>query len=161
MGYDSGASIREGIQAVSDQGYPPEPLWPYDPDQFAVAPDAQAQSAAQRHKLFQAFRLEQNLDHLRGSLADQEPVVFGMTVFESFESPAVAATGIVPMPSLAEETVGGHCMVVVGYDDAAGAFWVRNSWGESWGIAGYCRIPYTYLTNPQLSADFWTLRSLD
>jgi C1A family cysteine protease len=161
VGFDSGASIREGIQAISAQGYPPEPLWPYDPSQFAVVPDAQAQSAATGHKLFQSFCLQQNLDHLRNSLADSEPVVFGMTVFESFESPTVEATGIVPMPSLSEETVGGHAMVIVGYDDAAGMFWVRNSWGESWGIAGYCKIPYAYLTNPQLAADFWTLRTLD
>lgn len=159
--FDSGASIREGIQAVSNQGYPPESVWPYDPAQFAVTPDAQAQAAATGHKVFQSFCLQQNLDHIRSSLADQEPVVFGMTVFESFESPAVEASGIVPLPSPAEASVGGHAMVIVGYDDSAGSFWVRNSWGESWGIGGYCRIPYGYLTNAQLAADFWTLRTLD
>lgn len=159
--FDSGASIREGVQAISTQGYPPESVWPYDPSQFAVTPDAQAQAAATGHKLFQAFCLQQNLDHIRSSLADQEPVVFGMTVFESFESPAVAASGDVPLPTPAEATIGGHAMLIVGYDDASSSFWVRNSWGESWGIAGYCRIPYAYLTNAQLAADFWTLRTLD
>jgi len=159
--FDSGASIREGVQAISTQGYPPESVWPYDPSQFAVTPDAEAQAAATGHKLFQAFCLQQNLDHIRSSLADQEPVVFGMTVFESFESPAVAASGDVPLPTPAEATIGGHAMLIVGYDDASSSFWVRNSWGESWGIAGYCRIPYAYLTNAQLAADFWTLRTLD
>jgi C1A family cysteine protease len=52
-------------------------------------------------------------------------------------------------------------MMGVGYDDEGQFFWVRNSWGDSWGIGGYCQIPYSYLTNPQLAADFWTIRTVD
>lgn len=159
--YDSGASLREGIQAVSDQGYPPEPAWPYEPGQFATPPSPEAESLAQGHKAFQSFCLQQSLDHLRGSLADGEPFVFGVTIFESFESPAVAASGVVPIPNPQEEMIGGHAMMAVGYNDPGQFFWVRNSWGESWGIGGYCQIPYAYLLNSQLAADFWTLRTVD
>ena len=159
--YDSGAALREGIQAVTNQGYPPESEWPYDVSLFATAPSADAVAQAQGHKLFQSFCLQQNLDHFRNSLADGEPVVFGMTIFESFESPAVTASGVVPMPSMQEQTIGGHAMMMVGYDDSARLFWIRNSWGNAWGQAGYCQIPYDYLTDPQLAADFWTLRTLD
>jgi Cysteine protease len=35
---------------------------------------------------------------------------------------------------------------------------VRNSWGTGWGRRGYGTIPYEYLLNPGLSADFWTIR---
>jgi len=38
--------------------------------------------------------------------------------------------------------VGGHAMCIVGYDDAKGAFKVRNSWGEYWGDNGYVWIAY-------------------
>jgi papain like protease len=31
---------------------------------------------------------------------------------------------------------GGHCIVIVGYDDARQAWLVRNSWGAGWGMAG-------------------------
>jgi Papain family cysteine protease len=31
---------------------------------------------------------------------------------------------------------GGHCIVIVGYDDAKQAWLVRNSWGSGWGMAG-------------------------
>jgi C1A family cysteine protease len=159
--YDSGASIREGIQAVSNNGYPPEEIWPYDESQFATAPSPDAQSQATGHKVFQSFCLNQTLDHLRGTLADGEPFVFGMTIFDSFESPQVASSGQVPMPGTDEPTIGGHAMMGVGYDDEGQFFWVRNSWGDGWGIGGYCQIPYAYLTNPQLAADFWTIRTLD
>jgi C1A family cysteine protease len=70
----------------------------------------------------------------------------------------VAQTGIVPMPSPQEQLLGGHCVVAVGYDDAQQRFIVRNSWGEGWGKNGYCTMPYAYLTDTDLSSDFWTIR---
>jgi C1A family cysteine protease len=33
---------------------------------------------------------------------------------------------------------------------------VRNSWGTSWGDAGYGMLPYDYVTN-RLAVDFWSL----
>jgi hypothetical protein len=38
--------------------------------------------------------------------------------------------------------VGGHFMLVVGYDDHQGCWIVKNSWGTGWGENGYCRIAY-------------------
>lgn len=35
---------------------------------------------------------------------------------------------------------GGHCVVLIGYDDAAGCWIARNSWGPGWGDGGYFRI---------------------
>jgi C1A family cysteine protease len=46
----------------------------------------------------------------------------------------------------------------VGYDDSIQRFIVRNSWGPKWGIKGYFTMPYTYLLEPNLSDDFWTIR---
>jgi C1A family cysteine protease len=67
-------------------------------------------------------------------------------------------TGQVNMPGPNEQEVGGHAVVAVGYDDAQQRFIVRNSWGTGWGMAGYFTMPYTYLTEPNLSDDFWTVR---
>lgn len=36
----------------------------------------------------------------------------------------------------------GHAVALVGYDDARGAFKLRNSWGASYGDKGYAWIPY-------------------
>jgi C1A family cysteine protease len=91
-------------------------------------------------------------------LASGYPFVFGFSVYQSFESPQVAKTGHVPMPAPTEKQIGGHAVVAVGYDDSNQWFLVRNSWGASWGMKGYFSIPYSYLTDNNLSDDFWTIR---
>ncbi len=35
-----------------------------------------------------------------------------------------------------------HAVVIVGYDDAGGYWWVRNSWGTGWGDNGYFKLGY-------------------
>jgi C1A family cysteine protease len=37
---------------------------------------------------------------------------------------------------------GGHCVCLIGYDDAQGYWIAKNSWGTSWGEAGHFRIKY-------------------
>ena len=83
------------------------------------------------------------------------PVVFGVTLYDSFESREVANSGMVPMPSTSERVVGGHCMVIVGSTDTH--FIVRNSWGFDWGQGGYCYMPHEYLTDEGLADDFWAI----
>jgi C1A family cysteine protease len=100
----------------------------------------------------------QNLMQMKGCLAAGYPIVFGFTVYESFESPQVAKTGIAPLPSASEAVVGGHAVAAVGYDDSQRTFLVRNSWGEGWGMKGYFTMPYAYLLQSDLSSDFWTIR---
>ena len=73
---------------------------------------------------------------------------------------AGTGTGNVLMPDGMGRTRGGHAMCVVGYDNPAKRFIVRNSWGTSWGKKGYGTMPYAYFTNTDLAADFWTLRAV-
>jgi C1A family cysteine protease len=40
------------------------------------------------------------------------------------------------------DEVAGHCVEVIGYDDAAGCWICKNSWGTGWGDGGYFRIAY-------------------
>ena len=37
---------------------------------------------------------------------------------------------------------GGHCVVLVGYDDNQGCWIAKNSWGTGWGESGFFRIAY-------------------
>jgi C1A family cysteine protease len=157
---DSGAQIRDGIKSVGTLGAPPETDWPYDIAKFAQKPPTKAYADA-KHDLVTAYaRVAQDLQQMQGCLADGYPFVLGFTVYESFESDAVAQSGVVPMPASGEKVLGGHCVVAVGYDDTQRRFIIRNSWGTGWGMKGYCTMPYEYLLNSHLASDFWTIRSV-
>lgn len=157
---DSGAMLRDGMKTLANQGVCPEPMWPYVLSQFATKPTPECFAEAKRHLGITYMRVEQDVAEMRGCVAAGFPFIFGFTVYESFESAAVARTGIVPMPEGDERTLGGHAMCVVGYDNPRKLFIVRNSWGTGWGKKGYGTMPYAYFTNTDLSADFWTLRMI-
>jgi len=158
---DSGAQIRDGIKSVGTQGAPPERLWPYDISKFKDPPSDAAVSAAKADLVVLYQRLIQDLDTMRGCIASGYPFVFGFTVYQSFESAAVAKSGVLDMPKFTEKRIGGHAVMAVGYDDSKRTFLIRNSWGASWGKKGYFTIPYAYLTSSKLASDFWTIRSVD
>jgi C1A family cysteine protease len=155
---DSGAQLRDGIKTVAKQGYCSEKDWPYDIAKFEDKPSSSCYVEAKDHRITLYQRLMQNLIQMRACLASGYPFVFGFTVYESFESPQVKKTGIVPLPAPNEAVVGGHAVAAVGYDDSEQRFLVRNSWGQDWGMQGYCTMPYAYLIQPDLSSDFWTIR---
>jgi C1A family cysteine protease len=155
---DAGAMIRDGIKSVSKQGAPHEALWPYTIGKFRTKPSPPAFKDARKHPAVLYQRVSPDLPQLRGCLASGYPFVFGFSVYESFESPAVAKSGRVPMPKPKEKLLGGHAVLAVGYDHAKARFIVRNSWGPGWAQAGYFTMPYDYLLDGNLSDDFWTIK---
>jgi C1A family cysteine protease len=155
---DSGAQIRDGIKSVAQQGDCPESEWPYDISKFADAPPQSCYDDAMQYKAVQYQSVSQNLADMQGCLASGYPFVYGFTVYESFESDAVAQTGDMPMPKSDEQVIGGHAVLAVGYDNQDRVFIVRNSWGEGWGDAGYFYMPYAYLLDDNLADDLWTIR---
>jgi C1A family cysteine protease len=156
---DSGAQLRDGIKVIAAQGVCPESEWPYDVSRFTEKPPAKAYADAVHDRVGSYQRLTQSLAQLKSCIASGFPYVFGFTVFSSFESAEVGATGIVPMPQPSETVVGGHAVVCVGYDDSRQAFIIRNSWGAAWGEVGYGFMPYAYQLDLGLAADFWTIRA--
>lgn len=155
---DAGAMLRDGMKTVAAQGVCAETMWPYNIDTFQTKPSADCYTAALGHKTLKYLRITPDPDSLKSCLASGYPFAFGFSVYESFESDEVAKTGKVPMPALSEKLLGGHAVLAVGYSDASQRILVRNSWGANWGINGHFTIPYAYLTDSNLSDDFWTIR---
>lgn len=157
---DSGIEIRDGVKAIAKLGAPPETLWAYKIAKFASKPTPKAYAAGKKRLALKYARVSNIGDagHIMAAIAGGFPVIIGISVYASFESDAVAKTGVVPMPEPKEEMLGGHCMLAVGYTtDSTGKvmFIVRNSWGTSWGDGGHCYIPATYLIDSDLASDFW------
>ena len=158
---DAGAMLRDGIKTVAKQGAPHEPLWPYVIARFRARPSPAAYTDGRRHQALQYERLPHVLEQMQGCLAGGCPFVFGFSVYESFETRAVAVSGEVPMPAAGEALLGGHAVLAIGYDNAARRFRLRNSWGIAWGDRGYGTMPYDYLLDADLSDDFWAIRTVE
>jgi len=172
---DSGASIRSTMGALVLFGVPPEKYWPYsdkDPD-FDKEPSAFCYSFAENYKSIKYFRHdtprlseEAVLESVKKTLVAGIPAMFGFTVYDSINQ--ADTTGKIPFPCSNERVLGGHAVVVVGYDDkieirnadcdvsAKGAMLIRNSWGDGWGDGGYGWLPYEFLYR-ELSVDFWSM----
>lgn len=157
---DGGAQIRDGIKSVATLGICQESLWPFDDQHLYLKPTTEAYADALKHTALLYRRVNQTITDVEHVLASGHTIVVGISIYASFESDEVAKTGLVPMPDPHEECMGGHAVVVVGYDRPKRLFKLRNSWGPAWGNAGYFFLPYDYLLNPQLGSDFWTITKL-
>lgn len=147
---DAGANIRDGIKSVVDQGFCPETDWPYDISKFMVKPPAPAYADALRDLVQTYQKVSVDPASVMTALASGYPVIVGFTVYDSFMN---STDGIIPMPSATESIQGGHCVIVVGYDQQTSRFKFQNSWGTGWGTAGFGELPFTYLGD--YGGDFW------
>ena len=160
VGADSGAQIRDGIKTVVGDGFCSESQWPYDITRFTERPPQACYDSALRERVSQYLRLPRATVPLLTCLASGFPFIFGFSVYESFESSVTASTGIANLPAAGENLLGGHAVVAVGYELATSRFIVRNSWGSGWGMGGYFTLPFEYLLEPGLAADYWTIRQV-
>jgi C1A family cysteine protease len=154
---DNGAFIRDGIKTTVKQGVCTELKWPYVKSKLYTKPTAACYKEASDHQVTSYHRIS-TFNEMRQCLAEGYPFVFGFTVYTAFMSSEVAKSGVLNMPQPGEKVEGGHAVVGVGYDDAQKRFLVRNSWGSGWGMKGYYTMPYDYLSDRNLSDDFWTIR---
>lgn len=156
---DSGAYIRDAIKSIATEGVCKEELWPYRISDFKARPSNEAYADALNHQAIIYAAVGHNPFEVQLALADGYPVVFGFTVYSSFESEAVAKSGIMQMPKHGEKAIGGHAVVAVGYSTEMQHLLVRNSWGDDWGQAGYFWMPFSYLQ--RLARDFWVIKKVE
>jgi C1A family cysteine protease len=151
-GVDQGAQSRTMMACLKDVGCCMETSDPYTDGGWKDQTN-QTQLAEARNYQIGAYHRVQDFETLKSVLASGYVASLNINVYDSFESDAVGATGIVPMPAPTEALKGGHEVVCVGYDDASQTLLVRNSWGQAWGDQGYFHLPYDYWSNVN---DCWT-----
>jgi len=158
---DAGMQIRNCVKGANRFGVCDENLWPYLEEKFNVFPNKVSFETAKKNRPFVYNRVIQEGQSIKEFLAHNIPIVCGMVVYDTLESGEASKTGVVHLPEPKEKSLGGHCIVLVGYDDTTKFFICRNSWGESWGDNGYFYLPYDYVLNPRLAMDFWSVRVIN
>jgi C1A family cysteine protease len=162
---DAGARLRDGIKSLYVLGVPPETDWSYTIDKFRDKPSEKAYGDAEKSQALQYQRIvtpHDNPTHdMLACLNEGYPFVTGISVYESFEGDEADRTGEVPLPAPDERLLGGHAVLIVGYDLGRKRFIGRNSWGTKWGDKGYFTLPFEYLTNRGLASDMWVIRTVE
>lgn len=161
VNYDSGAYIRDGIKATSKWGAPIEKLWPYNISRFKTQPSGSAIKDAAKRKVLRYERAT-TVSDCTNALANGYPVIMGFLVYSSFMSSTVTRTGMMKYPDVRnEKLLGGHAVLLVGYDNNAQHFIVRNSWGTNWGDSGYFYMPFRVVEDRNMSSDFWVITEVN
>ena len=152
---DVGAYIHLAFGTLSSLGTCTEAKWPYDINKVFIRPSWGSYREAYSNKIDSYYRINsagRERDNLiKLALQAQHPVVFGMTVDEEYQN---YRGGIVQMPKSTRVNPGGHCQIIVGYDDNKKLWIIRNSWGTWWGENGYAWVPFEYL-NASNANDIW------
>lgn len=160
---DTGLAVRDGCKSVFEYHTCCENDWIYDITNFTKMPSLNCYTNSFNYKNFIYYSVSQDLAQLKTSLLSNNPIMFGFMVYKSFMSNDVSGNGIVPMPTetdfIVEENgdhkvVGGHCALIVGFDDDTQYFSCVNSWSDNWGDKGFFYMPYQYILDTALAFDF-------
>lgn len=152
---DTGLNILAALKTVKSYGISSETYWPYVTIKFTkLAPSS---SFTKLYKLnnYAYANVIQDIAHIKECLILNLPVIIGVKVYTSFESETANKTGIIPIPDPNETFLGGHCIIIVGFNDSTGYFQFQNSWGSGWGDNGYGYLPYEYATDQTLTPDLF------
>lgn len=161
---DGGAYIRNAVKGAAQKGALPEAVWPYHAGEFSKKPARGLATKAATWRL--EYLRCPDLNSILGALSSTDPtdpshvVVGGFACHTGMWTPAIDASGDMPMPGPNDKQDGGHCVLFCGYDLARKVLLFKNSWSEAWGNAfghkGYGTLPFDFVTQ-QLADDFWAM----
>jgi C1A family cysteine protease len=154
--FEDGTYPRVAMKVLLNYGVCHESFWPYAA-QKKGHPRAGADKDALKFKIKAYARIKSQLE-MKRSLLVNGPFIAGVDVFKSWFTKKVQNSGFVPMPKAKEDSVGGHAICIVGYDEKLKIFKFKNSWGANWGSDGYGYLPYAYMN--KYCSDAWSATDL-
>lgn len=107
-----------------------------------------AQASAYKIRNFERIWLRGgDINYLKGLLLQGYPILFAMNTKSDFQR---LGTSVLNATTNTGTNMGGHAMVVMGYDDSKHAFKVLNSWGQSFGDQGMFWFDYDYFAQQEI-----------
>ncbi|MFA5138165.1 MAG: C1 family peptidase [Elusimicrobiota bacterium] len=135
---------------LKDPGLPAESAYPYSSGGGEVKKCGEGASdpewGGKTEKISDWGYVNPTVDEMKKALGQYGPIPSSMMVFDDFKS----YKGGVYTKTDGAKFLGGHAILVVGYDDGDGSFIVRNSWSTGWGEKGYFKIAYS-----QVECSLW------
>ena len=137
----SGAGSCNGGQLnanyLQKTGLPAESVYPYTATDGSCAAAAPGwQSTAK--KIASWGSVSKNVEAIKTALNEYGPLPIAYYVYEDFK---LYKSGIYSYTT--GKRLGGHAVLLVGYNDAEQYFIVKNSWSTAWGENGFFRIAYS------------------
>lgn len=137
---DTGWYVTSALQFLTSPGVTDETCYPYTAgDQKCTNLCSDWQNHVTRisnwHQIDYSIFLQRSI--MKIWLCTKGPLVACFTVYDDFYN---YTSGI--YKHVTGSAVGGHCITVVGYNDADRCWICKNSWGSGWGEDGYFRIGY-------------------
>jgi len=154
---DNGGYIEDGIKSLKLYGLCKETDWIYNIDNVLIKPDKKAYEEAKKNFIIEALNINNDLKTIKEWLNKNEPITLGILIYSNFMNNNSAKTGKISLPSKNDKLLGGHAVIICGYNDNENIFILRNSWGNYWGDKGYFYLPYEYITNNELSGNLWII----
>jgi hypothetical protein len=157
---DVGAPAYVIGQALEQYGVCKEELWPYKVGHLFHPPPQPAFDQAAGYKIKSFRQLDGDaLSAIKTTLQAGVPVLLSLILTNSFRKMTGKWTTHTWDTSVTHKNkiLGGHEVVIVGYDDAAGRLLIENSWGHEWGDGGFCGIQYDAIDSPLFGA-LWVIQ---
>lgn len=157
---DAGSYLRSACSVLRNRGVCLSATFPYGAGDYKVQPSGGADTEAATYKVLSYARYEDGttlsertalIETLKAGLASGYPIMVGFLCFENLYDDV---NGAIPLPS--GSIIGGHAVVLVGYDDVQQRFKFKNSWSTSWGDNGYGYLPYYFYLHG-LMWDCWSV----
>lgn len=144
-GVDGGSLFTDALNVLSQQGAVKWADMPYNENDYSTRPNSSIKAKAKKYKIDFWRRVNfADSKEVKAQLNAGFPVIIGAMIDRGFVNGGKNNSGRdFIWNSTGGKQLGGHAMLVIGYDDNKSAFKVLNSWGQNWGKKGYCWISYS------------------